>query len=447
MKPGIPKGTRDFGPSEVRKRNYIFRTIKSVFEKCGYQPLETPVLEKLSTLTGKYGEEGDKLLFKVLNNGDYLAKADKTALEQGDSRKLLPSISKRGMRYDLTVPFARYVVMHQHELAFPFKRFQIQPVWRADRPQKGRYQEFYQCDADVIGSDALMYEAELIHIFDQVFATLDLSVNVKINNRKILLGIAEVAKIEDQFIDMTVAIDKLDKIGQDGVQKELEKRSIPNSAIDFILTCIMKSDIVSLEAQLQANEHAMQGIKEVKSVLAYLDHLDLKNKVEIDLTLARGLNYYTGCIIEVVSNDVVMGSLGGGGRYDDLTGVFGLKAMSGVGISFGAARIYDVLTELDRFPESLNKSIDLLLIALDAAAHESAFRLLHRLRSSDISSDLYPSPLKLKKQMKYANDISVPWVAIIGEEELKTGKVMLKNMASGEQTAIETTQIEDFIRK
>ncbi|MEL6987422.1 MAG: histidine--tRNA ligase, partial [Bacteroidota bacterium] len=346
MKPSIPKGTRDFLPEEVFKRNYIFDTIRQAFEIHAYVPIQTPSMENLSTLTGKYGDEGDQLLFKVLNNGDYLAKANQEAYENKDSKKLTPSISKRGLRYDLTVPFARYVVMHQNDLSFPFKRYQIQPVWRADRPQKGRYQEFYQCDADVVGSDSLMYEAELVQIFDQVFNALKLDVTIKINNRKLLQGIVEVAGIKDHFQNFTVAIDKLDKIGMDKVKIEMLNKGIPAESIDKLVTLLGYKTLDEFENAFEHSEVGMKGVEELRTFHKYIDSYPLQNKLEFDITLARGLNYYTGCILEVKSNEVAIGSIAGGGRYDDLTGVFGMKGVSGVGISFGAARIFDCLQEL-----------------------------------------------------------------------------------------------------
>jgi histidyl-tRNA synthetase len=354
-KPKLPEGTRDFGPEQVRKRNYIFDTIREVFTLYGFQPLETPSMENLSTLTGKYGDEGDQLLFKILNNGDYLSEVNADDLTNKESAKVLPQISKRGLRYDLTVPFARYVVMHRNELVMPFKRYQIQPVWRADRPQKGRYREFYQCDADVIGSDSLIYEAELVQIYDEAFRRLKLPVTIKVNNRKILYGIAEAAGITDQFMDMTVAIDKLDKVGMDGVKKELSERGIKAEAVSFIENILSSPDLEALKAPFEKSETGRLGIAEMEEMLGYLDGVSLANKLAFDITLARGLTYYTGCIYEVAAEGVKMGSIGGGGRYADLTGVFGSPGLSGVGISFGADRIYDVMETLDLFPEALQQ--------------------------------------------------------------------------------------------
>ncbi len=433
MKPSIPKGTRDFLPDQVLKRKYIFSTIESVFQKYGYIPIETPTMENLSTLTGKYGEEGDRLLFKVLNNGDYLSKANEEALTNKDSQKLTPSISKRGMRYDLTVPFARYVVMHQNEIHFPFKRYQIQPVWRADRPQKGRYQEFYQCDVDVVGSGSLMYEAELMKIYDEVFEKLQLQVLIKINNRKILFGIAEAVGVEDQFMEMTIAIDKLDKIGEQGVLQELAYKGIEGEKSARILELLAIKSLDELETAFADCTEGLKGIDELRQFHQYADHTPFANDLEFDITLARGLNYYTGCIFEVKAKDVEIGSIGGGGRYDDLTGVFGMKGVSGVGISFGAARIFDVMTELDLFPASLANQVQVIFLAFDPASHEYAYQQVAALRAAGIATDIYPEPSKMKKQMKYANDRGIPYVAIIGDQEVEDGVISIKHMASGEQ--------------
>jgi len=433
MKPAIPKGTRDFSPVQVIKRNYIFDTIRKVFIKYGYQPIETPAMEKLTTLMGKYGDEGDKLLFKVLNNGDFLNKSDATAFAEKNTTAFTHSVSKRGLRYDLTVPFARYVVMHQNDITFPFKRYQIQPVWRADRPQKGRYQEFYQCDADVVGSGSLMLEAELAQIYDEVFADLGINVTIKINNRKILFGMAEAAGIKDQFMDMTVAIDKLDKIGLPGVIKELSNRGIGNDAIQKIETMLSVVSLEPLKTLLADSETGMKGVAELEKFHRYFDTKPATNTVEFDITLARGLSYYTGCIFEVKANDVEMGSIGGGGRYDDLTSNFGLKGVSGVGISFGAARIFDVMETLNLYPESLSSQLDILLVAFDNASHEFAFKCLNQLRTAGIAAELYPEPTKMNKQMKYANARNVPYVGIIGSEEVTAGVISLKNMTTGDQ--------------
>ncbi|MEY4904244.1 MAG: hypothetical protein RLZZ292_2059 [Bacteroidota bacterium] len=441
MKPSIPEGTRDFSPEQVFKRTYIFDTIKKVFSKYGYAPIETPTMEKLSTLTGKYGEEGDRLLFKILNNGDFLAKANKEAIAAGNSTKLISSISERGLRYDLTVPFARYVVMHQNDIDFPFKRYQIQPVWRADRPQKGRYREFYQCDCDVVGSGSLMYEAELMQIYDEVFHHLNLNVAIKINNRKVLEGIAEAAGIKEKFIDMTVAIDKLDKVGMEGVEKELTERGIGSEAIEKIKQILDVKTLAPLKVLFADSPIGLKGIEELETFHTYFDLFEIKNELVFDITLARGLNYYTGCIFEVQAKDAKMGSIGGGGRYDDLTGVFGLKGVSGVGISFGAERIYDVMEELNLFPTETTNSLKVLFVAFDAATHLFAFDCLTKLRKAGINADLYPEPTKMQKQMKYANARDVPYVAIVGETEMQEGKIMLKNMGTGEQQLLSVAEI------
>ncbi len=431
MKPSIPQGTRDFGPDVVNKRNYIFDTIRSVFVKYGYQPIETPVMEKLSTLTGKYGEEGDKLLYKILNNGDFLKKANKEAIADGNSPKLISSIADKGMRYDLTVPFARYVVMHQNDIAFPFKRYQIQPVWRADRPQKGRYREFFQCDADVVGSDSLMNEAELMQIYDEVFGRLGINVEIKINNRKVLYGMAEAAGIAEQFMDMTIAIDKLDKVGMEGVRKEMVSKGISEMAMDKIEEMLKIDQLEPLKTLMAASETGLKGIEELEKFHEYFDTCTPKNKVSFDITLARGLNYYTGCIFEVKALDVEIGSIGGGGRYDDLTGVFGLKGVSGVGISFGADRIYLVMEELDIFPKSSAAGLKLLFLAFDDPAHSYAFKCLNQVRAAGINAELYPQASKMKKQMKYANARKVPYVVVIGSNEMESGELTLKNMETG----------------
>ncbi len=441
MKASIPKGTRDFGPAEVIKRQYIFDTIRQVFTKYGYQPIETPAMESLATLTGKYGEEGDKLLFKVLNNGDYLSKADEQALQARDSQKLTSSISKRGLRYDLTVPFARFVVMNQQDITFPFKRYQIQPVWRADRPQKGRYQEFYQCDVDVVGSGSLMYEAELVQIYDEVFARLGMEVAILVNNRKVLAGMAEASGIGEQFMDMTIAIDKLDKIGMEGVRKEMLNRGILASAIDKIAEMLQVKSLDELQPLFANSPVGQQGIAELKAFHSYFDLGGAANEVRFDVRLARGLNYYTGCIFEVKAKALQIGSVGGGGRYDDLTGIFGLKGVSGVGVSFGAARIYDAMQELNLFPENFTNSLQILLIGLDAESHRFAFEQLIQLRKAGINAELYPEPVKLKKQMKYANARRVPFVALIGSEERQSGLLTFKNMESGEQSKLNIDQI------
>ena len=447
MKPSIPKGTRDFSPKEVYRQNYIFSTIREVFEKYGYQPIETPAMENLDTLLGKYGEEGDKLLFKVLNNGDYLSKADQEALRAGDSAKLVRSISKRGLRYDLTVPFARYVVTHQHELTFPFKRYQIQPVWRADRPQKGRYQEFYQCDADVIGSDSLLYEAEYILMIDEVFTRLGLEVEIRLNNRKILEGIAEVAGISEKMMAMTIAIDKLDKIGWSGVAKELERSAVGQDAIERLkLIYEGLHDWEKMASTLAASNIGCLGIEELSKVKEYLKTATLRQKLKFDPTLARGLSYYTGCIFEVTSKEVKIGSILGGGRYANLTGSFGMPGMSGVGISFGVARIFDVMQMLDRFPTEIDQPQKALFLALDDECHRFAFALLHDLRKHGISASLYPQPTKLKKQMKYADATGVPFVILVGSEEMKKKRYTVKHMPTGKQLDLSIEEIAEKLK-
>lgn len=452
-KPSIAKGTRDFMPADVAKRNYIFDQIKKVFTTFGYVPIETPTMELLATLTGKYGEEGDKLLFKVLNNGDFLKDANKEALESLQSQKLVSSISKRGLRYDLTVPFARFVVMHQNEISFPFKRYQIQPVWRADSPQRGRFQEFYQCDVDVVGSDSLMYEAELMQIYHDVFRSLGLSVNILVNNRKILFGVAEAAGIADHFMEMTIAIDKMDKIGRDGVIAEMLSKGISETSAHHVLDLMSKKTLDELKGAFANSETGQKGIAEVENVFA-LTGESVPNLV-FSINLARGLNYYTGCIFEVVLDATVypelkMGSLGGGGRYDDLTGTFGMKDMSGVGVSFGAERIFIVMEELGLFPENTAKDIDVLFIALDDESHLTGFKWLYQLRQAGVACDMYPKATKMNKQMKYANDRKVPYVAIIGESERISSSVSLKNMETGVQqvipfTGLLNTPVSDWV--
>jgi histidyl-tRNA synthetase len=450
MKPSLPKGTRDFLPSQVIKRKYIFSVIEDVFKTFGYLPIETPTMENLSTLTGKYGEEGDRLLFKVLNNGDFLSGADIAALEQKDSLKLIPSISKRGLRYDLTVPFARFVVMNLNEINLPFKRYQIQQVYRADRPQRGRYQEFYQCDVDVVGSDSLIYEAELTLIYAQVFRKLGVKVKILINNRKILFGLAEAAGITDKFLDMTMAIDKLDKIGKDGVIKEMMDRGIHADQSEKVLSLLNIVSLSDLKKAFSGLEEGTKGIEEIETVMKYTDNGI--NELQFDISLARGLNYYTGCIFEVKVDSGAypgfsMGSIGGGGRYDNLTGVFGLSGVSGVGISFGAERIFDVMEELSLFPTDVQKDIEVLVVALDSESHHYAFRLVTSMRLEGIACDLYPEPAKMKKQMSYANARKVPYVAIIGEDERKGEKVSLKNMMTGDQSDMPISDIIRFFKR
>ena len=440
-KPSIPKGTRDFSPSEVAKRHYIIQIIKNNFEKFGFQPIETPSFENSETLMGKYGEEGDRLIFKILNSGDYLAKANATHLENKDSTKLTASISEKALRYDLTVPFARYVVQHQNEIEFPFKRYQIQPVWRADRPQKGRFREFFQCDADVVGSKSLWQEVELIQLYDTVFTNLGLNgVTIKINNRKILSGIAEVIGASDKLIDFTVALDKLDKIGEDGVKKEMIEKGISEEAILkvqplFSFTGTISEKINQLSALLSDSEEGMKGVSELNFICENIQKLGLNNSIlDLDVTLARGLNYYTGAIFEVAPpKSVAMGSIGGGGRYDDLTGIFGLKNMSGVGISFGLDRIYLVLEELNLFPETVTATSKALFINYGDTEAFYAMQAIQKLRNSGIKVELYPDHAKVAKQFQHADKRGIPFAVLIGEQELATNSYSLKNLESGEQ--------------
>jgi histidyl-tRNA synthetase len=452
IKPSLAKGTRDFSPQEMVKRNYIFDTIKSVFKKYGYAEIQTPAMENLSTLTGKYGDEGDKLIFKILNSGDYLSKANAGHIAALNSNALISSISEKALRYDLTVPFARYVVMHQNEISLPFKRFQVQPVWRADRPQKGRYREFYQCDVDVVGSDSLLNEAEFVLIYQEALSNLGMSdFTIKINNRKILSGIAEIIGKPELIIDMTVAIDKLDKIGFEGVTKELIERGFTEADIRKLEPVILlegsnEDKLISLKSVLAGSETGLKGIKEIETVFSYVKNLLVNSSMELpdlelDITLARGLNYYTGCIFEVKTNEAKMGSIGGGGRYDDLTGMFGLKGLTGVGISFGADRIYDVLLELNLFPESVAAGTKVLISNFDEAAELYALPLLHQLREAGIAAELYPSAAKLKKQMTYADDKHIPYVMLIGSDEILSGLLTLKNMHTGEQQKLKSEEI------
>ena len=440
-KPGIPKGTRDFSPVEMAKRNYIFDTIRKVFHLYGFQQIETPSMENLSTLMGKYGEEGDKLLFKIQNSGDYFSGLTDEELLSRNAAKLASKFCEKGLRYDLTVPFARYVVMHREELTFPFKRFQIQPVWRADRPQKGRYREFYQCDADVVGSNSLLNEVELVQMIDTVFTQFGIRVAIKINNRKILSGIAEIIGEADKIVDITVAIDKLDKIGLDNVNAELASKGIPQEAIDKLQPIIQLSGtneekLDTLKQVLAASQTGMKGIEESEFILKTLAGLNIRSEVELDLTLARGLNYYTGAIFEVKALDVQIGSISGGGRYDNLTGVFGMEGVSGVGISFGADRIYDVLNQLDLYPKDASAGTQVLFVNFGEAETAYVLPILAKVRAAGISAEIYPDSAKMKKQMSYANAKAVPFVAIVGENEMQEGKVTLKNMATGEQALI-----------
>jgi len=454
IKPSVPKGTRDFSPTEMVRRNYIFDTIKSVFRKYGYQQIETPSMENLSTLTGKYGDEGDKLIFKILNSGDFWSDAEskkqKTESFEFNSKSLISVISEKALRYDLTVPFARYVVMHQNEIAFPFKRFQVQPVWRADRPQRGRYREFYQCDADVVGSDSLLNEAEFVLIYDEALSKLGLKdFTIKINNRKILSGIAELIDKSDNIVDLTVAIDKLDKIGLDGVIKELMERGFSAGDIEKIKPVILlegsnTEKLESLRNALATSETGLKGCEEIETVFNYIANCQLQTaNLELDITLARGLNYYTGAIFEVKTNEVAMGSIGGGGRYDDLTGMFGLKGLTGVGISFGADRIYDVMDELNLFPESTGQTTKLLICCFDKDGEKFAFPILQKLRAQNINAELYPAGAKLKKQLDYANNKNIPYTIIIGSEEIESGLLSVKDMRAGTQEKMTVEQVED----
>jgi histidyl-tRNA synthetase len=451
-KPSVPKGTRDFSPAEMVKRNYIFDIIKAVFRKYGYLPLETPAMENLSTLLGKYGEEGDKLLFKILNSGDFLQEVSPGEFNTSDANRLSLKICEKGLRYDLTVPFARYVVQHQHEITFPFKRYQIQPVWRADRPQKGRYREFYQCDADVIGSSSLFNEAELIQLIDEVFTRLSVNVKIKINNRKILAGLAEYIGEATHMTDITVAIDKLEKVGEDKVYAELQERGINPSAIAKIKPLFqLKGDsdarLNALLTVFNGIDVGLKGIEETRLLLNMLSKIFLKNRVEYDFTLARGLNYYTGTIIEVQALDVEIGSICGGGRYDDLTGIFGLPGISGVGISFGADRIYDVINQLNLFPEASSDSSVLLFVNFGINEATYCLELLAQLRKADIYAELYPDAIKIGKQIAYANARKIPYVALIGENEMREGKVTLKQLSSGEQMTVSNNELIKFLEK
>ncbi|MCS6968869.1 MAG: histidine--tRNA ligase [Cytophagales bacterium] len=431
VKPSIPKGTRDFTPETLLKRNYIFDIIRQTFERFGFVPIETPAMENLSTLMGKYGEEGDQLLFKILNSGDFLKQVDLS--QDQDYRKVASQICEKGLRYDLTIPFARYVVMHRHEITLPFKRYQIQPVWRADRPQKGRYREFYQCDADVIGSDSLLCEAELMLLYDEVFTRLQLPVRIKINNRKILQGLAETVGCSSMLSDITTAIDKLDKVGTEGVRQELQERFLPQEAIDRIMQYLQLS-FAELPAFLANSAAGIQGIAEVTQVMDFLASTPLKNELVADPALARGLNYYTGCIFEVQATQLQIGSIGGGGRYDNLTGTFGMPGISGVGISFGAERIYDVMEQMGLFPEKITKTSAVVLFAcFDVAAQRFAMPLAQQLRHAGISVEVYPEPVKIKKQLEYADRRAIPHVVILGSEEMASGLLTVKNMQTGQQ--------------
>ena len=451
QKPSIPKGTRDFSPVEMSKRNYIFDTIKSVFTLHGFHQIETPAMENLSTLMGKYGDEGDKLLFKILNSGDFLSNVNDEQLAERNSTKLMRSIAEKGLRYDLTVPFARFVVQHQNEIKFPFKRFQIQPVWRADRPQRGRYREFYQCDADVIGTDSLLNEVDLLQIIDEVFCRFGINIAIKLNNRKVLSGIAETIGEPDKIVDITVAIDKIDKIGIDNVNAELLDKGISQKAVEQLQPVLTLSGsnedkLNSLATLLANSEVGMKGIEELRFVMNKTNEIGVKATIDLDPSLARGLNYYTGTIIEVKALDVEIGSITGGGRYDNLTGVFGLDNVSGVGISFGADRIYDVLNQLDLYPEATRTTTKVLFVNFGEAEATASLKHIKKLRASGISAEIFPESSKMRKQMGYANDNGIPFVAIIGETELANGTIMLKDMNLGTQQPLTLDEVIEKLK-
>ena len=450
-KPSIPKGTRDFSPIEMAKRNYIFDTIRSVYSLYGFRQIETPAMETLQTLLGKYGEEGDKLLFRVLNSGDYLGKITDEQLAERNSVALSSKICEKGLRYDLTVPFARFVVMHRDEIQLPFKRYQIQPVWRADRPQKGRYREFYQCDADIVGSNSLLNEVELVQIMDTVFQRLGIRVQIKINNRKLLSGIAEIVGEADKIVDITVAIDKLDKIGLDKVNEELRADGISEEAIAKLQPVITlsgtnKEKLQTMENFLSASEIGMKGIEELRFILGACDKVELENELQLDLTLARGLNYYTGAIFEVKALDTPMGSITGGGRYDNLTGIFGMPGISGVGISFGADRIYDALNTLDLYPKEIITNTQLLFINFGDKEAEYCMPIVSKSRANGIRTELFPDAAKMKKQMSYANANNIPFVALAGDDEIQKGVVTLKNMETGEQKQVTAEEMISIVK-
>jgi histidyl-tRNA synthetase len=441
MKPSIPKGTRDFSTAEMAKRNYIFGTIREVFSLFGYNPIETPAMENLSTLMGKYGEEGDKLLFKILNSGDFLREANRDLIDEGNYTRLAPQICEKGLRYDLTVPFARFVVQHRNELQMPFKRYQIQPVWRADRPQKGRYREFYQCDADVVGSDSLLNEIELLQLIDEVFRRLKIRIILKLNNRKVLAGIAELIGAPEKIVDITVAIDKIDKIGIDNVNAELLERGLTQEAVNALqpiltISGTLEQRLDQLSTLLASSEVGSLGVKELHEVTAGVEALGLDAELDLDVSLARGLNYYTGTIIEVKARDVEIGSITGGGRYDNLTGVFGMPGLSGVGISFGADRIYDVLNALNLYPAEATTATKVLFTNFGAAEATASMKMMKELRAAGIAVEIYPDAAKMKKQLTYANAMGVPFVAMVGADEMAQGKLALKNMATGEQSVV-----------
>ncbi|MCX4283726.1 histidine--tRNA ligase [Duncaniella dubosii] len=451
QKPSIPKGTRDFGPVEMARRNYIFDTIREVFKLYGFSQIETPAMENLSTLMGKYGEEGDKLLFKILNSGNWPASLENIDLQSESIGHLTSKISEKGLRYDLTVPFARFVVQHRNELTMPFKRYQIQPVWRADRPQKGRYREFYQCDADVVGSDSLINEIELISLIDEVFSRLGINITIKLNNRKVLSGIADLVGQPDKLIDITVAIDKIDKIGIENVKAELSERGISQESIERLIPILeingsTQERIAALSEILKEVEMGAKGVAELKEVISGINNLGLKADIELDVSLARGLNYYTGTIIEVKAKDVAIGSITGGGRYDNLTGVFGMPGLSGVGISFGADRVYDVLNALDLYPDSASAATRVMFTNFGKSEAEVSMKYLKLFRKAGISAEIYPDAAKMKKQMQRANDLDIPFVAIVGEEEMKQGLVTLKNMADGSQKMLTVDEAIAMVR-
>ena len=450
-RPSIPKGTRDFTPVEMAKRNYIFNTIRDVFHLFGFQQIETPSMENLSTLMGKYGDEGDKLLFKIQNSGDYFSGITDEELLSRNAAKLASKFCEKGLRYDLTVPFARFVVMHRDEISFPFKRYQIQPVWRADRPQKGRYREFYQCDADVVGSNSLLNEVELVQMIDNVFLKFGIRVSIKLNNRKILSGIAEIIGQSDKIVDITVAIDKLDKIGLDNVNAELASKDIPQEAIEKLQPIIMLSGtneekLATLKTVLAESEIGIKGVEECEFILKHIAKMGIKNEIELDLTLARGLNYYTGAIFEVKALDVQIGSISGGGRYDNLTGVFGMSGVSGVGISFGADRIYDVLNQLDLYPEETVNSTKLMFVNFGDNEVEYVLPVLAEIRAKGVNAEIYPDAAKMKKQMSYANDKNIPFVALAGDNEMNENKFTLKNMITGEQTLVNVEELYQIVK-
>lgn len=448
-KPSIPKGTRDFTPIEMSKRNYIFDTIKEVFRLYGFEQIETPAMENLSTLMGKYGEEGDKLLFKILNSGDFLSKANAQDLQDKNSLKVTSQLADKGLRYDLTVPFARFVVQHRHEITFPFRRYQIQPVWRADRPQRGRYREFFQCDVDIVGSDSLLNELELMQIVDEVYRRLRIGVLIKINNRKILSGIAEVIGEIERIVDITVAIDKMDKIGLDKVNAELIEKGIAPSAVEklqpiLLLTGTNREKLTELKTILSSSTVGLEGIEELDTLFALAEQLELQTEIELDLTLARGLNYYTGAIFEVKSKEVAIGSITGGGRYDNLTGVFGMENVSGVGISFGADRIYDVLNQLDLYPKTSLDKTQILFVAFGEKELNYTLPWAKKMREKGVNTELYVDRAKMKKQLSYADSKSIPYVAIVGEDEMNAQKVMLKNMQSGSQDLLSLSELVEM---